>query len=114
MGGKEYDPEKARDIQFDLSIKESASTPVHRMVANDMLMEFWKAGAITIEMLLENGDFPFADQLLQSIGTYKEQMAQAQQGGETKMNVDPEMMKQVMGMANQDNVTAARQMLQGK
>lgn len=111
IGVKEYDPEKARDIQFDLSIKESASTPVHRMVANDMLMEFWKAGAITIEMLLENGDFPFADQLLQSIGTYKEQMAQMQGGGEAGMNVDPEVMKQVQGVANQDDVAAAREML---
>lgn len=111
VGVKEYDPEKARDIQFDLSIKESASTPVHRMVANDMLMEFWKAGAITIEMLLENGDFPFADQLLQSIGSYKEQMTQAQQGGEVNMNVDPEVMRQVQEGANQNNVTAAREML---
>ena len=111
VGVKEYDPEKARDIQFDLSIKESASTPVHRMVANDMLMEFWKAGAITIEMLLENGDFPFADQLLQSIGSYKEQMTQVQQGGEVNMNVDPEVMRQVQEGANQNNVTAAREML---
>lgn len=111
VGVKEYDPEKARDIQFDLSIKESASTPVHRMVANDMLMEFWKAGAITIEMLLENGDFPFADQLLQSIGSYKEQMTQARQGGEVNMNVDPEVMRQVQEGANQNNVTATREML---
>ncbi len=113
IGVKEYDPEKAKDIQFDLSIKESASTPVHRMVANDMLMDFWKAGAITIEMLLENGDFPFADQLLQSIGTYKEQMAQAQQGAGAEMNVDPGVMKQVQGAANQGDVAAAQQMLRG-
>lgn len=106
VGVKEYDPEKARDIQFDLSIKESASTPVHRMVANDMLMEFWKSGAITIEMLLENGDFPFADQLLQSIGTYKEQMA-----GQGQMGVDPNLMQQVQGGANQESVAAANQML---
>lgn len=32
------------------------------------------SGAITIEMLLENGDFPFVDQFLQSIETYKERM----------------------------------------
>lgn len=76
-------------------------------------MDFWKAGAITIEMLLENGDFPFADQLLQSIGTYKEQMAQAQQGAGAEMNVDPGVMKQVQGAANQGDVAAAQQMLRG-
>lgn len=74
-GVKVYDPAKAKNILFDVSVKESASTPVHRMLANDMLMEFWKAGAISIEMLLENGDFPFADSLLQSLSSAKEDMA---------------------------------------
>lgn len=74
-GVKVYDPAKAKNILFDVSVRESAATPVHRMLANDMLMEFWKAGAITLEMLLENGDFPFADALLQSLNSAKEDIA---------------------------------------
>ena len=38
-------------------------------------------------------------------------MALAQQGGGMEMNVNPEAMKQVQRVANQDNVAAARQML---
>ena len=69
----EYDPQKIRDVEFDLSIVESTSTPAYRMIANDMLMQLWQSQAITVEQLLEHGDFPFADKLLQSIKARKEE-----------------------------------------
>lgn len=72
----EYDPKKIRDVEFDLSITESTSTPAYRQLANDVLMQLWQAQAITVEQLLEHGDFPFADELLQSIKSQKEQMQQ--------------------------------------
>ena len=103
----EYDPEKARDIEFDLSIKESASTPVHRMIANDMLLEFWKNGAITLEMLLEHGDFPFADSLLQSMQSNREN-AEQQQGIQP---LDQGAVQQAGQAANPQNVQAAQKML---
>ncbi len=103
---KEYDPEKARDVEFDLSIKESASTPVHRMIANDMLLEFWKSGAITIEMLLENGDFPFADNLLQSIRSRQET---AEQKG--IQSLDQGAVAQVGQAANKQNVANAEALM---
>ena len=31
----EYDPKKIRDVEFDLSITESTSTPAYRHLAND-------------------------------------------------------------------------------
>lgn len=78
----EYDPKKIRDVEFDLSIAESTATPQYRAIANDFLMQLFSAGAISVEQLLENGNFPFADRLLQSIQAQKQEMekqAQEQQ-----------------------------------
>ena len=72
----EYDPNKIRDVEFDLSIVESTSTPAYRQMANDFLIEIWKTGQITLQQMLEHGDFPFADELLQSIQSQQEQLAQ--------------------------------------
>lgn len=68
------------DIEFDLNIKESTETPVYRMISNDYLMQFFQAGAISIEDLLEFGTFPFADKMLQNIQARKAEMQAAQQG----------------------------------
>lgn len=75
----EYDPRKIRDVDFDLSIAESTSTPAYRQVANDFLMQIWQAGQITLEQLLRHGDFHFADDLLQDINATKEQMLSSPQ-----------------------------------
>lgn len=68
------------DIEFDMSIKESTETPMYRMISNDYLMQFFNAGAISIEDLLEFGTFPFADKMLQNIQARKAEMQAAQQG----------------------------------
>ena len=52
---------------FDLSIAETLSTPALRMASNEFLMELFRSGKISLEMLLQNGAFPFADKLLQAI-----------------------------------------------
>lgn len=96
----EYDPKKIRDVEFDLSITESTSTPAYRQMANDILMQLWQAKAISVEQLLEHGDFPFADELLQSIKAQKEQI---QQGG-MPQGVSPEIMQQAQQGANMDAV----------
>ena len=87
----EYDPKKIRDVEFDLSIVESTTTPAYRQIANDVLMQLWQAQAISVEQLLENGDFPFADDLLQSIKSQKEQVA----AGQVPEGVSPQVMEQV-------------------
>jgi hypothetical protein len=50
------------------------------MISNDYLMEFFRAGAISIEDLLEFGTFPFADKMLQNIQARQAEMQAAQQG----------------------------------
>ena len=77
-----YTPETVRNSEFDLSIVESTSTPAYRMVMNEFLMNMWQAGAINVKQVLENGSFPFADKLLQSIKAYEEEAQQAGAQGE--------------------------------
>lgn len=86
----EYDPKKIRDVEFDLSITESTTTPAYRQLANDILMQLWQAQAISVEQLLEHGDFPFADELLQSLKSQKEQMGQ----GGVPQGVSPALLAQ--------------------
>lgn len=95
-GVSEYDPEKINDVEFDLSIVESSNTPAYRMVANDFLMEIWKTGQISVEQLLENGNFPFADRLLQSIKSQREEL----ENGNIPPGISPEVQQQVAQGAN--------------
>lgn len=74
----EYDPRSMQNVEFDLLIIESQETPAYRAIMNDYLMQLFDKGAVTIEQLLENGNFPFADRLLQSINAQREKMAQGQ------------------------------------
>lgn len=103
----EYDPKTIRDVDFDLSIVESTNTPAFRQMANDILMQLWQSQAISVEQLLEHGDFPFADDLLQSIRSQKEQLEQ----GQIPEAMSPQLQQQIQAGANMQNVQAARQML---
>lgn len=104
----EYNPKEIGNTEFDLGIAESTHTPIYRQMANETLMQLWQAQAISAEQLLEHGDFPFADDLLQSIKSQKEQIQQ----GQMPEGVSPELMAQAQQGANMQNVQAAQQMLQ--
>ena len=91
-----YDPKKIRDVDFDLNISENTTTPAYRQIANDFLMQLWQSKAISVEQLLQYGDFPFADDLLQSIQSQKEQV---QQGGMPD-GVSPQIMQQAQAQAD--------------
>ena len=103
----EYDPKKIRDVEFDLSITESTSTPAYRQLANDWLMQLWQAQAISVEQLLEFGDFPFADELLQSIKAQREQI---ERGG-TPDGIPPRLMQQAQRGADMEAVNQLHQAL---
>lgn len=105
----EYDPAKISDVDFDLSIVESTSTPAYRQMANEFLMQIWQTGQITLEQLLENGDFPFADNLLQSLQTQKQQM----ENGEQVEPLSPELQQQVEEGADMNAVNQAYGVLRG-
>ena len=105
----EYDPKKIRDVEFDLSITESTSTPAYRHLANDILMQLYQSHAISVEQLLEHGDFPFADELLQSIKSQKEQLAQ----GRVPDGLSPQLLQQAQQNANMEAVNQLHGAMQG-
>lgn len=104
-----YDPDQIGDVEFDLSIVESSSSPAYREIANDFLLEIWRSGQITLEQLLQTGDFAFSDELLQSIQSQKEQMEQ----GQSVQGVSPQLMAQARQGADMNAVNKAHQMLTG-
>ena len=109
IAGKEalYDPSKLSDIEFDLSITESTATPAYRAMQNDFLMKIFEMGQITLTQLLEHGDFPFADSLLQSVKSQQEQLER----GETPENISPELLRQAQAGADMNAVRQAQAML---
>lgn len=62
-----YEPGQMRDVDFDLSITQSKSTPAYRSVTNELLMQLLQQGQINLRQMLEVGQFDFADDLLQKI-----------------------------------------------
>ena len=107
-GAVVYDPEKINNIEFDLSIVESTQTPVVRQMANDFLMQIWQSGQITLEQLLEAGNFPFADSLLQQIKTQGQAIAQGQQ----PQPLSADVQQQVQRQANQAAVQQMQTIMQ--
>ena len=101
------DPQKIKDMDFDMSIVDGTSTPVYRAISNDLLMKLFEMQAISVEQLLEHGDFPFADGLLQSIKSQKERMQQ----GEAPEGLSPQLAAQAQQGADMQAVAQAQQML---
>lgn len=102
------------DLEFDLIIRESTDTPVYRAIANDYLMSFFQAGAITLEELLTNGTFPFADKLLQSRQARQAELEAAQKGemGEYAQRWAEEMENPVQNQEYGVPVNSTRQVVQ--
>lgn len=77
------------------------------MLQNDLLLQLFQTGAITVAELLENGAFPFADKLLQSIKSREQEMQKAQnnmaqqQVGQPQVGVGPgDIMSQIQSQSN--------------
>lgn len=74
-----YNPQEMGDVRFDVSLVDDTQSRPYRMMANEFLIEIWRSGQISLNMLLENGTFPFADNLLQSLRSEQERMAEQQE-----------------------------------
>ena len=103
----EYDPKKIRDVEFDLSIVESTTTPAYRQMANEFLLEIWRSGQINLQHLLQHGDFPFADELLQTLQSQQE----ALENGEAPGALSPELAAQIQNGANMQKINEAYSMI---
>ncbi len=92
---KWYNPDKVQNVEIDLTISEGYNTPAYQMLANDFLMELFRANALDVKTLLENSSFPFATKILEAI---KRNEQQAQQG-EAMSGIPPELIAQVQQSA---------------
>lgn len=68
------------DIEYDLAIKESTETPVHRFAVNDTLEKLLNLGAITPQQFLHYGYFPGTEGLYQEMQARQAEMEAAQNG----------------------------------
>ena len=82
----EYDPKAVEDIQFFIAVKETAESPVNRMMVNDVVKEMWAAGQLSAEQMLEHSYYPGTEELLQALRANKEAM-ENQQAGQAMPNV---------------------------
>ena len=75
----EYDNMSARDVDFEINIKDSAKTAAFQTYANDQAKELLLNGFIDVKQYLASVNLPFADDLLQLIERSEAQQAAMQQ-----------------------------------
>lgn len=75
---KWYNPDKVQDSEIDITISDGYNTPAYQMLANDFLMDLFKANAVDVKTMLENSSFPFAAKILEAIKRNEEQAAKGQ------------------------------------
>ena len=76
---KWYDPQKVQESELDITISEGYNTPAYQMLANDFLMELFRANALDVKTMLENSSYPFATKILEAIKRNEEAVANGQQ-----------------------------------
>ena len=80
-----YDALSARDVDFEITIKEEAATATFRTYINDTALQLLQMGAINVKQYLSSVNLPYADELLRMIERDEaQQIAQQQlaaQGG---------------------------------
>lgn len=75
----EYDNMSARDVDFEINIKEAAATAAFQTYANDTAMHLLELGAINVKQYLSAVNLPYADDLLQLIERDEAQQLAMQQ-----------------------------------
>lgn len=101
------DLDRVHDVEFDINIIQSTASPTYKERQNQFLMEIWKAGQISLQQMLQHGNFPFGDDLLQSLQSQQEQL----QSGQIPNGVSPELMQQAQQGADMEAVNRAYGML---
>jgi hypothetical protein len=91
-----YDPELARNVDFDVVVTQGTDTPVYRQLIDDTLLQLLQGNLIDLEMYLEQTSLPFADKLLQAV----KQRTQMAQQGQIPGALPPELVGEVNQSAN--------------
>lgn len=96
-----FDPNKAKDIQFEMTMGKAPDSPIYRGVIEEKLTEFLGAQLITFETYLKNTTLPFADNLLLDIQKPQEQ------GGQ-ELAINPNAMGEVGGYLQNQGAVAEK------
>lgn len=87
---KAIDFHLAGNMEYDLSVAQSSSTPIYRALKNQILMDFADRGFIPPRLVLECGDIPGGDEILQKLDAMQQQYA------DQPIGEDYEQKKQMM------------------
>lgn len=68
----EYDPKTVGDIKYYIAVKETAESPVNRMMVNELYKEFWQNGVLSAEQMLEYSYYPGTEEVLQALKAARE------------------------------------------
>ena len=98
----EYDNLSARDVDFEINIKEAAATAAYQTYVNDQAMQLLQLGIIDGETYLSIVNLPFKDDALAAIEQRKAQQLAMQQQMQEQLAANP---------ANQQKVANAQKML---
>ena len=101
-----YDPDKIKDIDFDLTLGQATDSPVYRGLIDDQLFQLLQGGMIDLEMFLENTSTPFSSNLLESIRNRKRQLEQNPQNPQAAIAGLTQDVAQQVPPANQQVVNA--------
>ena len=99
----DYDNLSARDVDFEINIKEAAATAAYQTYVNDQAMQLLQLGIIDGETYLTICNLPFKDDALAAIEQRKAQQLAMEQQMQQQLAQQP---------ADQQQVANAQQMLQ--
>jgi hypothetical protein len=80
-----YDEEKVKNVDTEISIVENTDTPAYRLMMNDLLFqlkEFDTNNVLDLRGMLEAGNLPFKDQLLDYVNKREQQLKDMSMGGQ--------------------------------
>lgn len=80
----------AGNLEYDLSVAQSTSTPIYRALKTQILMDFAANGFIPPRFVFEFGDIPGSDEILQRLD------AMAQENADQPIGPDYEQKKQML------------------
>jgi hypothetical protein len=88
-----YDPERVKNLAWDVVVAQGTDTPVYRQIIDETLMKLLEGQLIDLKMFLEHTSLPFADKLLASVKAQEEQMMN-QGGAPGQVQLPPELLAQ--------------------
>lgn len=80
-----YDENRVKNIDVEISVAENTDTPAYRLMKNDLLFQlkgYDTNNVLDLRGLLEAGDLPFKDQLLNYINKRETEAKEAAQAGQ--------------------------------